>query len=55
MDKKYNREFESVMEFRKNSYWKVPSKKSEELKEFLTKMRRIQSEHKRKYEKSLLR
>ena len=42
------------MEFRKKSYWKVPSAKSEELKEFLSKMRRIQSEHKKKYDKSLL-
>lgn len=40
------------MEFRKKSYWNAPSEKNEQLKEFLSKMKRIYSEHKRNYKRS---
>lgn len=32
LDRKVSKQFENVMQFRKKSYWKVPSKKTEELK-----------------------
>jgi hypothetical protein len=52
IDRKASKEFENFMEFRKKSYWNVPSEKNEQLKAFLTKMKRVCSEHKRNYRKA---
>lgn len=43
IDRKASKEFENFMEFRKKSYWNVPSEKDEQLKSFLSKMKRVYS------------
>lgn len=40
------------MEFRKKSYWNIPSEKNEQLKSFLSKMKRVYSEHRKNYRKA---
>ena len=52
MDKRVEEKFANVMEFRKKGYWMAPSEQNDHVKSFLRKMKRVNSEHKRAYEKS---
>jgi hypothetical protein len=54
MDRKATVLYENAIEFKKRGYWMNPSQKSIQAKDFLYRMRRIQSEHKKKYEDSVV-
>jgi hypothetical protein len=53
IDRKASSEADNLMEFRKKGYWMNTSEKGAHVKKFLGKMRRIQSEHRKKYEQSI--
>ena len=54
IDKKAESYVENLLEFRKKHYWEHESETSVKVKEFLTKMKRVQSEHKRSVKKENL-
>lgn len=49
LDKKAESYIESLLEFKKKNYWQHESESKTKVKSFLTKMKRIQSEHKKRY------